>query len=91
MELNQQAGTKNQVLLVAFDDSKTDIHKIQKAVAIAGNDTEMHRASDEAYDQLHGCCKYERMAEKANKSTGQELPESGSARNHNPAGCCGSE
>lgn len=31
---------------------------VHKAVAAVGHDTERYRATDEAYDQLHGCCKY---------------------------------
>jgi copper chaperone CopZ len=45
---------------LAFDDSKTDVHKVAMAIANAGHDTEMHRATDEAYSKLPGCCKYER-------------------------------
>ncbi len=45
---------------VTFDESKTDMHKIEMAIAQAGHDTEMHRATDEAYDKLPPCCKYDR-------------------------------
>ena len=45
---------------LAFDDSKTDVHKVEMAIANAGHDTEMHRATDEAYNKLPGCCQYER-------------------------------
>lgn len=45
---------------VSFDDSKTDIHKIHMAIAKAGHDTNMHKASDETYEKLPACCKYDR-------------------------------
>ena len=45
---------------VAFDDSKTDVHKVHMAIANAGHDTEMHKAKDEAYNNLPACCKYDR-------------------------------
>ena len=48
---------------VKFDSDKANIHKVHMAIAQAGHDTEMHKASDEVYDKLPGCCKYERMAE----------------------------
>jgi hypothetical protein len=35
------------------------------AIANSGHDTKMHKASDEVYDKLPGCCKYERMEEVA--------------------------
>lgn len=49
---------------VTFDDAKTDIHKVHKAIAKAGHDTKMHKASDEVYNKLPGCCKYDRKFEK---------------------------
>ena len=45
---------------LAFDDSKTDVHKVEMVIANAGHDTEMHRATDKAYNKLPGCCQYER-------------------------------
>ena len=50
---------------VKFNSDKVDIHKVHMAVAKAGHDTKMHKASDEVYDNLPGCCKYERMEEVA--------------------------
>ncbi len=47
-------------LQVVFDDSKTNVDAIQKAIAEKGNDTPNHKAGDEAYDRLPQCCKYER-------------------------------
>ncbi len=47
-------------LEVVFDDTKTDVKKIQKAIAKVGHDTEMIKAEDEAYNSLPGCCQYER-------------------------------
>jgi len=47
---------------VAFDSSKTDIHKVNMAIAKAGHDTKMHKAKDEVYNKLPGCCQYERGA-----------------------------
>lgn len=52
---------ETKMIEVSFDPEKTDIHQVHMAIAKAGHDTEMHRASDEAYDQLPGCCKYERL------------------------------
>lgn len=51
---------ESKLMQVSFDDSKTDVHKIHMAIAKAGYDTEMHKASDEAYSKLPGCCQYDR-------------------------------
>ena len=49
---------KTKMITVKFDPAKTDLHKINTAIAKAGHDTEMLKASDEAYDKLPACCKY---------------------------------
>ncbi|MCG6191324.1 heavy-metal-associated domain-containing protein [Maribellus maritimus] len=46
-------------LQVVFDDTKTDVDTIQKAIAKRGNDTPNHKANEEAYNELPPCCKYE--------------------------------
>ncbi|HKJ79237.1 MAG TPA: cation transporter [Prolixibacteraceae bacterium] len=51
---------ESKMIQVSFDDSKTDVHKVHMAIAKAGYDTKMHKATDEAYNKLHGCCQYER-------------------------------
>jgi copper chaperone CopZ len=49
---------------VVFDESETSLDDIQKAIAKAGHDTGKHKASDEVYDKLPGCCKYDRSEKK---------------------------
>ena len=56
---------ETKMLAVSFDSEKSDLHKIHLAVATVGHDTKMHKASDEVYDALPGCCKYERMSQEA--------------------------
>ena len=50
----------DQQLTVYLNPKKTTGKEIQEAVAKAGHDTESVKATDEAYNNLHGCCKYER-------------------------------
>ena len=52
---------------VKYTSGEVDIHKVHMAIAKAGHDTKMHKASDEVYDKLPGCCKYERMKEGSKK------------------------
>lgn len=51
---------ETKMLEVTFDDVKTDIKKVHKAVAAVGHDTDEVKAKDEVYNALHDCCKYER-------------------------------
>ena len=63
--VNQADWNKETKMIeVSFDQSKTDLHKIHMAIAKAGHDTEMHKASDDVYNSLPGCCKYERAGSK---------------------------
>lgn len=51
---------ETKMLEVKFNSSKTDVLKMHKAVAKVGHDTDKHKAKDEVYENLPGCCKYER-------------------------------
>lgn len=55
---------KTRMIKVKFDKEITDITAVQKAIAKAGHDTGKFTASDEVYDKLPGCCKYERETSK---------------------------
>ena len=47
-------------LKVSYAANKTSSDKIQQQIAKSGYDTQSFKATDKAYDKLHGCCKYER-------------------------------
>ncbi len=49
-------------LTVKYNSTSSNTAKIQQAVADAGYDTKDVKASEEAYNKLHDCCKYERTA-----------------------------
>jgi periplasmic mercuric ion binding protein len=53
-------NTENKVLEVTFDEAKTNVDKVHKSVAAVGHDTPLHKAKDEVYNKLPGCCKYDR-------------------------------
>ncbi|WP_299711029.1 cation transporter [uncultured Tenacibaculum sp.] len=45
---------------VSFDESKTNLDVIHKAIADSGYDTDKTTGSEDAYNNLPGCCKYDR-------------------------------
>ena len=45
-------------LRLIFDENKTDLISIQKNIAGVGHDTKELKATDEAYNGVHPCCKY---------------------------------
>jgi periplasmic mercuric ion binding protein len=51
---------ETKMLEVSFNKSKTSVKDIQMAIAKVSHDTPMHKAKDEVYISLPGCCKYDR-------------------------------
>lgn len=49
---------------VTLNEEKTSITEVKKAVAKVGHDTEGVKATQIDYDNLHGCCKYDREESK---------------------------
>ena len=52
--------TNTDMLSVTFDERKTTTDAIQKAIANVGYDNAGYKADEKAYNNLHGCCQYDR-------------------------------
>jgi copper chaperone CopZ len=50
--------TKSKMVTVVFNNKKTTIEKLHKAVAAAGHDTEQEKAPQSVYKNLPDCCLY---------------------------------
>jgi len=50
------------VITVKYKSTESNLAKIQKSIADAGYDNAGVKATNESYDKLHGCCKYDRTA-----------------------------
>ena len=51
---------ETQKLTITFDDETTTLDAIEKKIAESGNDTQNYKTSEEAYNALPECCKYDR-------------------------------
>lgn len=51
-------NVKTHELKLIFDERKTSLDSIRKNIAAVGHDTKELKASDEAYESIHPCCKY---------------------------------
>ncbi len=49
---------------ITIDSTKITIDEVLKKIAAAGYDSDKFRAPDSVYDNLHGCCQYDRPAKK---------------------------
>ena len=47
-------------MAVIINEEKCSLMDVKKAIANVGHDTEEVKTTQEIYDNLHGCCKYER-------------------------------
>lgn len=56
-----QWDIESKMLTVIYKTKKCSLQDIQKAIAKAGHDNKGFRATDEAYENLHYCCHYERI------------------------------
>lgn len=52
----------SKVMAVTYDQSKTNLDKIEKSVTAVGHDTQKYSAENAVYDKLPGCCQYDRKA-----------------------------
>lgn len=48
------------MLTVKYRKGQVELETIHRAIAAAGHDTDLIRAEDSVYQDLHHCCKYER-------------------------------
>ncbi len=61
-------NAETKTLTVSYKNKSTNAAKIQEGIAAVGYDTRDVKATDAAYDKLHGCCKYERKDMKAQEA-----------------------
>lgn len=65
---------------LTYDSSKTSEDEILKRIALAGYDSEKFLAPDSVYDELHGCCQYDREAKTS--TAADEKMEASTMENH---------
>lgn len=53
-------SVESNLISITYDASVVNLETIKKATALSGYDTVDCRATNEAYNKLHGCCQYER-------------------------------
>ena len=66
---------------ISYDETKTDVLAIHKAIAKSGYDTDKVKADENAYNNLAGCCQYDKEMKisEATKSAKVEKKELASA------------
>lgn len=52
--------TETAIANITIDSTKINIDDVLKKIAAVGYDSDIFRAPDEVYNNLHGCCQYDR-------------------------------
>jgi len=58
---------ETKMIEVKYDESKVKVDDIHAAIAKIGHDTEKCQANNEVYNDIPGCCKYDRSIEDCKK------------------------
>ena len=53
---------ETQMATITYDTKKTNTDEILKKIALSGYDSDKFLAPDDVYNNLHGCCQYDRVA-----------------------------
>lgn len=70
---------------LTYDSKKTNPDEILKRIALAGYDSDQFLAPDDVYNNLHGCCQYERVAKVPVKETMATATTEGNANHSAPS------
>lgn len=56
--LNSDYDLHEHQLVVTYNRKKTSLEQISQRLNDVGHDTNLSKADDEVYEQIHACCKY---------------------------------
>lgn len=65
-------NVKSKIMTVKFDSTKINPEQLQQKVAAVGHDTDKFTADKAVYDELPGCCLYDRAKGKAEDKKSKE-------------------
>ncbi|MBK7805447.1 MAG: heavy-metal-associated domain-containing protein [Saprospiraceae bacterium] len=57
-------NTETAMAKITIDSTKTSVDAVLQRIAAVGYDSDNFRAPDAVYENLHGCCQYDRPAKK---------------------------
>lgn len=59
--VNAEWDKDNKMLTLEYDSSQTSIGEVSESIAKAGHDTKYSKAGEDVYNNLPGCCQYDRV------------------------------
>jgi len=82
VDWNQDTG----MATIMYDATKTNQDEILKRIALVGYDSDKFLAPDDVYNNLHGCCQYDRVAKVPVKTESETITTTDEHANHDHSG-----
>ncbi|WP_394759783.1 DUF3347 domain-containing protein [Flavobacterium sp.] len=79
VDWNQDTG----MATITYNTTKTNKDEILKRIALVGYDSDSFLAPDDVYNNLHGCCQYDRVAKVPVKTETETMATTDEHANHN--------
>ena len=79
---NVDWNQETQMATLTYDSKKTNQDEILKRIALVGYDSDKFLAPDDVYNNLHGCCQYDRVAKVPVKEETTSIASNGDHSNH---------
>ncbi len=79
---NVDWNQETQMATLTYDATKTNQDEILKRIALVGYDSDKFLAPDDVYNNLHGCCQYDRVAKVPVKEATTAIASNGDHSNH---------
>ena len=79
---NVDWNQETQMATLTYDATKTNRDEILKRIALVGYDSDKFLAPDDVYNNLHGCCQYDRVAKVPVKEETTSIASNGDHSNH---------
>ena len=79
---NVDWNQETQMATLTYDATKTNQDEILKRIALVGYDSDKFLAPDDVYNNLHGCCQYDRVAKVPVKEVATVIARNEDHSNH---------
>lgn len=79
---NVDWNQETQMAILTYDATKTNQDEILKRIALVGYDSDKFLAPDDVYNNLHGCCQYDRVAKVPVKEVATVIARNEDNSNH---------
>ena len=74
---------ETKIASITYDTKKSSADQVLKSIALSGYDNVNYLAPDDAYNKLHGCCKYDREKKAVVKINNESIADGAASKSNN--------